>query len=564
MEAFDTADIDAQIAQLQAFKQARLAKADADARERDREAAKVLVHSTPTKAKSIPSDLPAPPSQPKFTSSASASGPSRPKNAALPALPSSRSSFATTLARRRADYGESRPEPAVPSHDLRLGPGEFGPDPEDADEWRSLEPNSGIRLSKRAMSHAEVQGYLRGRYFLPPTRIYTLARLSRDGATYSLPVDEEWVTIAVVAERSDVRTSGAKESEAADDGDDLDDDSWASSKRDLKGKGKSKDKAPQKRTQRKYISLTLVSLPNPAQRGRPSGDAHFQLLLFEANASYRKGAEPAYRGGSGGAYEKWSSLAVGSVIAIVSPRILRPLKSGAKPHPLTLPFALNPTSATSITIIGHATDLGSCPARKRDGTVCSIWIDARQDDLCEYHKLEELKRVRAGRGEFASATSALEGMYRTENRAGVRRIPQGESDGATYVLGAGKVVHTGQRSAPPPTRLNKRRREDKVAIAASLARLLESKDDNSPGAKYLRAAEAERQGTSGAAKAVTPTTRRHVFSTAAINAIGFDPHHNLNSSAQRSALIAVLKQPVDRTKLVRKHSEPSPEMIDLD
>jgi hypothetical protein len=50
------------------------------------------------------------------------------------------------------------------------------------------------------------------------------------------------------------------------------------------------------------------------------------MLLFEADAVHRKGAEPSYRGGSGGAFEKWSTLTVGSVIAVVSPRILRPLK----------------------------------------------------------------------------------------------------------------------------------------------------------------------------------------------------------------------------------------------
>lgn len=178
--------------------------------------------------------------------------------------------------------------------------------------------------------------------------------------------------------------------------------------------------------------------------------------------------------------------------------------------------------------------------------------------------MEELKRGRAGRGEFASATSALEGMYRAENRAGARPTPTGEREGATYVLGAGKVVRTGHGSAPAPTRSAKRRREDRAAGEASLARFLERTDDNSPGAKYLRAAQAEHAHADGTEGAEKPMARRHVFSPAAINAIGFDPHRQPENSARRAALIASLKGPVDRTKLALKPREPIEPMIDLD
>lgn len=51
MADLDTADLDAQIAQLEALKAARIAKAEVLARQREKEAAKVLVGSTPTKLK---------------------------------------------------------------------------------------------------------------------------------------------------------------------------------------------------------------------------------------------------------------------------------------------------------------------------------------------------------------------------------------------------------------------------------------------------------------------------------------------------------------------------------
>jgi hypothetical protein len=52
------------------------------------------------------------------------------------------------------------------------------------------------------------------------------------------------------------------------------------------------------------------------------------LLLFEAESESRskKGDTIArhYRGGSGGAYEKWWKLDVGSVIGVVAPKVLKP------------------------------------------------------------------------------------------------------------------------------------------------------------------------------------------------------------------------------------------------
>jgi minichromosome maintenance protein 10 len=64
------------------------------------------------------------------------------------------------------------------------------------------------------------------------------------------------------------------------------------------------------------------------------GDAMLQLLLFEADARLHgvQDGDQRYRGGSGGAYEKWCNLAAGSVIAILNPRVLRPLRvSGGHP-----------------------------------------------------------------------------------------------------------------------------------------------------------------------------------------------------------------------------------------
>lgn len=196
------------------------------------------------------------------------------------------------------------------------------------------------------MSHAAVQGHLDSRYYLPPTLLYSVIRLSRDGSTYDLPVEGDWLTIAVVAERGEVKISGTKQTSANDvDDDDDDDEDITTAKPPAKVNGppkpgdpKNKSKKPEykKRPPRKYINLKLCSLPPRTKTSSSSaGDALLQLLLFESDSVAReemidedgeKVVIKRYSGGSGGAYEKWCNLTVGSVVAIMNPKVLRPLR----------------------------------------------------------------------------------------------------------------------------------------------------------------------------------------------------------------------------------------------
>ena len=225
----------------------------------------------------------------------------------------------------------------------------FGRDPEGEEEWLHLEPNSSIRLSyvtslssyciepeslrrRRSLPHSSVQDHLSGRYHLSPSLLYSVIRLSRDGATYDVPLEGDWVVIAVVAERGEVKVSGTKEDLASDD--DVEEDvklvDKGKKEGNKKAQGNGKDIWKRHRGPRKYINLKLCALP-PRTKG-PSGDALLQLLLFESDAVVRGKedengeAKTTYRGGSGGAYEKWCNLGVGSVIAVLNPRVLRPLR----------------------------------------------------------------------------------------------------------------------------------------------------------------------------------------------------------------------------------------------
>lgn len=172
-----------------------------------------------------------------------------------------------------------------------------------------------------------------------------MIRLSRDGATYDVPVEGDWVVIAVVAERGEVKVGGTKEDVGSDEENDT---GRAALPKQVKGqkddkvdeKTKEKDKWKKRRGPRKYINLKLCALPprskSTSTTSGPSGDAMLQLLLFEADSVVRENKdgdgelERSYRGGSGGAYEKWCNLGVGSVIAVLNPRVLRPLR--VSPH----------------------------------------------------------------------------------------------------------------------------------------------------------------------------------------------------------------------------------------
>jgi minichromosome maintenance protein 10 len=176
------------------------------------------------------------------------------------------------------------------------------------------------------------------RYFLSPSKLYSVVRLSKDRQQYEVPLDSDWVTIAIVCGKSEIKNinggnavthpSAFVKAESDNGGDDDD----ASPVR-KKGKGRVKmedDAIDGRRKTRKFVNLKLCALPNKASRkgNGVSGDALLTLLLFEAETESRatKGDKVTrhYRGGSGGAYEKWWKLDVGSVIGIVAPKVLKP------------------------------------------------------------------------------------------------------------------------------------------------------------------------------------------------------------------------------------------------
>jgi len=166
--------------------------------------------------------------------------------------------------------------------------------------------------------------------------LYSIVRLSPNRQGYDVPVDGDWVTIAVIAERGDISVSrGAKTgSEDQDDG------GLEASREKSKGDGMQKRKKPSTSKHnacgKKYMTLRLVDFGRrhtDPQTGKISigGDALLNLILFEADSysaeNTAAGAtDRVYKGGSGGAFENATLLRAGAVIAVMSAKILKPFQ----------------------------------------------------------------------------------------------------------------------------------------------------------------------------------------------------------------------------------------------
>ncbi|THH12507.1 hypothetical protein EW146_g7635 [Bondarzewia mesenterica] len=362
--------------------------------------------------------------------------------------------------------------------DLEPGPVDHKP-PFDDPLFEKLEPYSGIHLSSRAISHEDVQEYLTGRFYLSPSRLYSVIRLLPNKQGYDVPVPGDWVTIAVVAERGPIKLSRAPVATNRTDEQDDDaehKDSSAPHDRPQKDnrirKGKDKDDAKDgsyKTSSRKYVNLKLIDFgarsKTSATGGKSviRGDAFLTLLLFESDSfdlvTKEEGGrkQKIYKGGSKGAFESMAKLKEGSVVALLNPRVLKPFQRSADtPHPTNNILALTPESAGSVAVIGHARDLGMCTVVKRDGKVCGSWCDKKVSDVCDYHVQKAVERRRAGRAEFSIGTSGLstaapkrKPAYDPAQKWGLKPDPDkgslapNDGGGATYIV-SGHVVSSSQ------------------------------------------------------------------------------------------------------------------------
>ena len=238
---------------------------------------------------------------------------------------------------------------------VEQGPIDHPPIPGDP-TFDTIEPNSGIRLrfapfarpslssltclrslKSRLISHEGLQSHLSDRYHLSPALLYSFTRTSSSGPSGSLEVDlvGDFIVIAVLAWKDEARfknpnalkaevkvekarkrwegVKGAEEEAPEEEEEEEEEESvWK--------------KQTKKQKTSRYIRFTLVDLSTEAAAASGTGTLH--LLLFEAESQDTVVEEsgykvPRYKGGSGGAYEKFWKEPVGSILAILNPRVLK-------------------------------------------------------------------------------------------------------------------------------------------------------------------------------------------------------------------------------------------------
>ncbi|KAF8630273.1 hypothetical protein AX17_005459 [Amanita inopinata Kibby_2008] len=352
--------------------------------------------------------------------------------------------------------------------DLEPGPYEHKAPPDDPN-FERLEPHSGIRLLSRVIPHEDICEYMRGRFYLSPSRLYSCVRLSADRQAYDVPVMGDWVTIAVVADIGEVKHTKPPVTIGPDEGEDG---------RGKKSKGKGKEKGKEKESEetssgtggKRYVNIRLVDFGVRSKGGSETGgksvirgDAFLSLLLFESDGfdwvepgedeeeGKAKKKVKVYRGGSKGAFEIMHKIRQGDVIALLNPRVLKPFqRNSASTFLANNVLAVTPENQGTIVLVGRARDLGGCTARRKDGRVCGAWCDTRVGEVCEWHMQHAVERRRASRAEFSAGTMGMtasaavkkgrkhEAEFDPDKQWGM--LPSGSSNGGTTYVLSGHVI----------------------------------------------------------------------------------------------------------------------------
>lgn len=208
-------------------------------------------------------------------------------------------------------------------------------DPEDS---HTLEPYSGLHLSKRLIDHNTLTRTFHGK------ELYSLPRLLKEVVSphYDPPECEtDYIVLGIIAFKSTPRDQKV-------------------SNKSISTSGEAEDKACPK-----YMHLRLTDLK-----------WEIDLFLFDSG------------------FEKLWKLIPGTLIAILNPGIMPPRNKDKGDFSLKLT-----SSEDTVLEIGRSKHLGFCSAKKADGTDCTAWIDSRKTGVCDYHMNLQIEKTRRGRME---------------------------------------------------------------------------------------------------------------------------------------------------------------------
>ncbi|KAI1429891.1 hypothetical protein F5Y12DRAFT_343183 [Xylaria sp. FL1777] len=193
------------------------------------------------------------------------------------------------------------------------------------EEASAFEPYSSIHLTKRIIPHPTLTRNLSGKktYLIPDLLKHVKA------PDFQLPdIEQDIVVFGILASKSDPRAHKNTDSNL-------------------------KEKREADTTKAKYMVLKLV-------------DLKWELDLFLFNTGF----------------ERYWKLTPGTLLAILNPTIMPPPPNRTDTGRFSL--VIN-SDEDMILEIGTARDLGFCQSVKKDGMLCSSWVNSKRTKFCEFH-----------------------------------------------------------------------------------------------------------------------------------------------------------------------------------
>lgn len=349
----------------------------------------------------------------------------------------SRNTSAAFSVRLPVEDAESAPRNDALQVIERIGEGvqKFVVDESDP-HYMKVEPNTRIRLRKRFISHAHLQGHFEGRSFVTISKLYSGARPQRsDDGDFTLPVDGDWLTMGVLTAKAKriVRQAVTMDYKDNEIDEHLFQQRWQAYKQRKGGASETLDDEDNPYRDVKEIqpaleciSATLTDMGQPLSRNETAGDSQIELTLFQSSAE-RKASDQQKQ-----AFTVIDLLPLGSVICLLNPLLKKQAirtagstskdkflndrsdpqawrtKSNHSTQDNCVQMRLQARKGEAILAVGSAADFKTCGAMCRSGQPCDNFVDARSRlSACSFHMYSAASRHRSGRQEFANGTSSL-------------------------------------------------------------------------------------------------------------------------------------------------------------
>ena len=271
------------------------------------------------------------------------------------------------LTKPRPEIKVSRPTPISPS--FEDPPSRPATPPADASLF---EPFSALHLSKRLIPHNFLTRTLKSKQILLLPSLLRQVK-SPDYALPSSYDETDFVVFGILASKSSPLSHKDKNK---------------STKNTASETATSLQEADSSRENNsgKYLALTLTDLT-----------WSIDLYLFTT------------------AYTQFRKLSPGTVIAVLNPSIMPPPPSRKDTGQFSLTLS---SSDDTILEVGNSRDLGFCKAVKKDGHVCSCWVDKRHTEFCEWHVDKGVERCRRGRMEVQGMSAPFGPGGKNKGRTG--------------------------------------------------------------------------------------------------------------------------------------------------